>query len=365
MSAAVWAEEETMVRAAKRGDEGFSLVELLIAMVVTLIVAGGVFGLLAGGQSAFRVQPEVTDRQQNIRAAMDTIMRDVANAGNGMPPSAQIFTVNLDGQGPAGSSGLATDHLEMLVNTSGRDNEPACEYAEPGQSPIVRIKRNGADIPQNSVVMILMSDPPGTYSVRVETSISPNSSNAGDGCTPGTSHDQLIFNPGADSTGMNPPGGVCGPNNFGDGTSTAPCAPLAIVFADLVRYEIRKVDNLPCLVRTSVMQGNQALVVARGIEDMQVTYQSSMNLGSDDPNTFLPSPAVVVPADFNTLTVQVEVRLSARVPDLGGARDPNMTQAADGTWAIRGQLVSRSAPRSALAAMYQEPRPEGSPSRWR
>ena len=69
-----------------RAQAGFSLVELLVAMTVTLIITGAVFGLLSGGQNAFRREPERTDRQQNIRMAMDLIMRDIATAGAAMPP---------------------------------------------------------------------------------------------------------------------------------------------------------------------------------------------------------------------------------------------------------------------------------------
>ena len=50
-----------------RQQRGFSLVELMVAMTVTLIVSGAIYGLLTSGSSAFRREPEVADRQQNIR----------------------------------------------------------------------------------------------------------------------------------------------------------------------------------------------------------------------------------------------------------------------------------------------------------
>ena len=64
-----------------RRQSGFSLVELMVAMTVTLIVSGAIYGLLASGGNAFRREPEVADRQQNIRLAMDLITRDVYTAG--------------------------------------------------------------------------------------------------------------------------------------------------------------------------------------------------------------------------------------------------------------------------------------------
>ena len=75
-----------------RNARGFSLVELMVAMTVTLIVSGAIYGLLTSGSNAFRREPEIADRQQNIRAAMDLIARDVFSAGAALPTFAQVFT---------------------------------------------------------------------------------------------------------------------------------------------------------------------------------------------------------------------------------------------------------------------------------
>src|SRR5713226_893481 len=97
-------------------DGGFSLIELMVAMTITLVVSGAIYGLLTAGHNAFRREPELADRQQNIRMAMDLISRDVEEAGNGMTPFVQAFTNNLDGVGPPGPGGVATDYLEILLN---------------------------------------------------------------------------------------------------------------------------------------------------------------------------------------------------------------------------------------------------------
>src|SRR4029450_10027466 len=83
---------------APRSEAGFSLVELLIAMLVTMVVSGAIFTLLSAGQGAFRRQPELTDRQQNIRLAMDLIQRDVVVGGSGLDPFEQAFSAS-DGVG--------------------------------------------------------------------------------------------------------------------------------------------------------------------------------------------------------------------------------------------------------------------------
>ena len=49
--------ETAMTATAPDRQAGFSLVELMIAMVITLIVTGAIYGLLSGGESAFRCSP--------------------------------------------------------------------------------------------------------------------------------------------------------------------------------------------------------------------------------------------------------------------------------------------------------------------
>ena len=68
-------------------------------------MSGAIYGLLAGGQNAFRREPELADRQQNIRVAMDLISRDVFNAGAALPTFSQIFTRDRPARGACTGAG--------------------------------------------------------------------------------------------------------------------------------------------------------------------------------------------------------------------------------------------------------------------
>ena len=109
------------MKTALKHESGFSLIELMIAMVVTLIVTGAIYGLLAGGNSAFRREPELADRQQNARVAMAMIANDITNAGMGLPPFVQVFAAGLDGIGPNGEDGL-----EIIVGLPQCPAAPVC-----------------------------------------------------------------------------------------------------------------------------------------------------------------------------------------------------------------------------------------------
>ena len=64
-------------------QHGFSVIELLLASVITLIVVAGAFELAAPAQRMFQAQPEAADMQQRMRVATDSIRRDLVMAGAG------------------------------------------------------------------------------------------------------------------------------------------------------------------------------------------------------------------------------------------------------------------------------------------
>ena len=64
-------------------DAGFSLVELLVAMGITLSILGVAFTVVSGWQLAFGAENERADQQQRLRVAVNAISRDLALAGAG------------------------------------------------------------------------------------------------------------------------------------------------------------------------------------------------------------------------------------------------------------------------------------------
>jgi prepilin-type N-terminal cleavage/methylation domain-containing protein len=110
------------------GDAGgFTLIEVLISMVITLIVMAAVFALLSGGQRSFRREPEVADLQQTARAALDMVSRDALQAGAGLPPEFPAFTTGaIDPM--VGDGGANPDSIE-IVGAVGGAGEKSVESA--------------------------------------------------------------------------------------------------------------------------------------------------------------------------------------------------------------------------------------------
>jgi prepilin-type N-terminal cleavage/methylation domain-containing protein len=90
-------------------ERGFSLIEVMISIVITLIVMGAVFGLLTRGQRTFQREPEVADLQQSGRTALDLVAKDILQAGAGLPPEFPAFS-RINGAGDS----APTDILEII-----------------------------------------------------------------------------------------------------------------------------------------------------------------------------------------------------------------------------------------------------------
>lgn len=90
-------------------ERGFTLIEVIFSVLLTLIVLASVFALLTRGQRSFEREPEIADLQQRARTVLDMVSRDVLQAGAGLPPEFPAFS-RINGAGDA----VPTDVLEMI-----------------------------------------------------------------------------------------------------------------------------------------------------------------------------------------------------------------------------------------------------------
>jgi prepilin-type N-terminal cleavage/methylation domain-containing protein len=348
-----------------RGTEaGFSLVELMVAMTITLIVSGAIYGLLAAGGDAFRREPELADRQQNIRAAMDLVSRDVFTAGASLPIFAQTFTIadpdgvcagGLDGCGMAGSMGPdPTDVVEMVSVDEQCPFQTVCSSGTVAGQPGEFVTREGVPACMNLPGLALLTD--NTSFVLQVASASTTSTTD---CNAGNARNGKLTLAAALTPW--PPLAAFLP------AATAPPPVGNVVFmyrGRVVRYRIAPstdpTDPAPALWRseTGRYQRNGTLtaepgqagftgtgggspweMVARGIEDLQVEYFAGAGPWAD-------APAVVTNGDWNSLVQRVRITLSARssAPNLTG----QTTSAGGAPDAVRGRLTTIVTPRQAF-----------------
>jgi type IV pilus assembly protein PilW len=66
-------------------EAGFTLIELMVGMAVAVIVVAAAFTILTTTSKSLRANEQVVDTQQNLRMAMEMLVRDFKLAGFGSP----------------------------------------------------------------------------------------------------------------------------------------------------------------------------------------------------------------------------------------------------------------------------------------
>ena len=75
-------------------NEGFTLVELMIAMTLGLIVVGGVVSVVLAGQQSYRTNEALSQVQESARTAFELMARDIRQAGvNGCGNNSRVANV--------------------------------------------------------------------------------------------------------------------------------------------------------------------------------------------------------------------------------------------------------------------------------
>ena len=75
-------------------EEGFSLLEIVIATGLMLIVTASVFSMMHPAQGSFSTELEAVDLQQRLRVAVDTLSKDLLTAGAGAYSGSQAGSLN-------------------------------------------------------------------------------------------------------------------------------------------------------------------------------------------------------------------------------------------------------------------------------
>jgi prepilin-type N-terminal cleavage/methylation domain-containing protein len=129
-----------------RGRAGFSLIELMVAMaILSVIVAHAVHFLIVQRRSSVH-QEATVDAQQQARAALDLMSREIMLAGSGMPMDEPALKV------------MEEDRIEFLASLAGaaaRLREPAL----PGQEDLsVTYLRNSGKFRKGKTLLLCSAE---------------------------------------------------------------------------------------------------------------------------------------------------------------------------------------------------------------
>jgi type IV pilus assembly protein PilW len=103
---------------------GFTLMELLVAMAISLVVLAGVAGTFTAQTRQNNAEEQIAQMQQNARAALDLMVREIQMAKYN--PSGNAF--------PTGTYGVSYSATQLQIqadmNNSGTVNTTTCDPAD-------------------------------------------------------------------------------------------------------------------------------------------------------------------------------------------------------------------------------------------
>ena len=103
----------------KRGDEGITFLEVMIAVTIFSILITSLYGLFDGGLTMYRTSDAHLEQMQNMRVAMESLGRDLREATSiDFNPSKNELTVYLPGK--TEKYGLETDNIYGPSNLKGK-----------------------------------------------------------------------------------------------------------------------------------------------------------------------------------------------------------------------------------------------------
>ena len=102
-----------------REERGFTIIELMAALIVTMVIVGAGFTALTTTDKAARINDLVVQTQQNSRIAMEFLSRDVKTAGFGMTAAVGTCAnaINPQDNTPGGAD-TGPDAVALVVPTT-------------------------------------------------------------------------------------------------------------------------------------------------------------------------------------------------------------------------------------------------------
>ncbi len=138
-----------------QNNEGLTLVELMIVLVLSLILMAAAYMSYQAQSTSGRTQAQVSLMQQDLRAAMYNLSKDIRNAGcetRAVMSAAEVPELIAT----SNSSGL--DRLTLYMDITGPGGTPDGDTNDPGEHILYRL--NGTDLERidfndnNSVLQI-------------------------------------------------------------------------------------------------------------------------------------------------------------------------------------------------------------------
>ena len=261
---------------------GFTMVELLVGSTIMLVAILGALFIYARSNKISVEQQMVTEVQNDVRASMFFITRDLRMAGAGLPEEFSSYFIQGWDNEDQGPNDVLPDRVRLMGNIDDPLNLPIRNYQ--GSSVVLDIEDYSFEqyaypdeFYANQFVIVLPNPESACRAVeiRVITHVTHNT---------GGTNERFNFSPGL-APGVDPPGGLSGtclsPNDYDGGT---------IAFINVKEYWLDITGNYPGLTAglNGYIGGGEGGVLycthngvhfplARNIESFQIEYNGDMD----------------------------------------------------------------------------------------
>lgn len=249
------------------------MMEVLVVLVISAILMASIDAVFVQQTRAMAFQEDLVDLEENLRAAMGILHRDIRTAGLGLVAADQAFmTGNIDMDLDGTPDGNATNHFysnnPVLSDHANRVFKPDAlrlKFSHPAEGGI-RISTYNAPSANMQVCgpsglsdgdIIRVLTPPPTVQFRA-VEITNFNTNCTDATCPNNDCDKMNFSPGPSE--LNTAGGLGGAYENG-----------LVMLSTRVYYLGEDADGYPALFRMHNYQTPHA-IIAFGIVDLQVEY---------------------------------------------------------------------------------------------
>lgn len=244
------------------------MVELLIVMLIGAILTTSIIAVFVHQTRAMALQEDLVDLEENLRAALSILHRDVRTAGLGLIAQNQSFFIgnlDLNADGVADNvytnNPLASDHANQVF----KPDAMRVKYAHPEEDGILISSYNGAasqmqvcgpsGLNDGDVFLVMTpSSPPKIRALEV----SSFNTNCTDAACPNSDCDKIVFAPGPSE--LNTAGGAGAAYVGGK-----------VVLTTNIYYLGNDAGGNPAMFRVSNYQLPHA-IIAFGVVDFQVEY---------------------------------------------------------------------------------------------
>ena len=277
-----------MKKMKKKTDQGFTLIELMVAMVIALVVMGAIFMTFKSQQDSYVIQDQVTRMQQNLRGAMYMMTRDIQMAG--YYTNFDRFSCSADWDDDGDDESVrpliygcdnVTGAADIKDNTDVISIAKACHERDATTGNLVDSGSLGSgNSATGNTITLSTLDLDGVGGNDLNDS------------SPGGKHFGLLVKSDLGKADIFEVDSITGntitttealKENYTEGDK--------IFRADVVIYKVEVKDGRPCLVRKNLGSNNGFQVVAEDIDSLQVRYRlndGTWVTGDDGAGSFIP-----------------------------------------------------------------------------